>query len=233
MSDLLPLRPKKTSTNPFKTLLQFIVVGLFLQGPAYAAEYNLGELARANKLELVNRSLEHKKEAPAEAIFLTGAEGDGLAWITGAEFSEGTIEVELKGKDEQGRSFVGIAFHGQNDRAFDVVYVRPFNFQSTDPDRRSHSIQYVCLPEYDWKKLRDTRPGKYESAILPSPDPGSWLKLKIVINGKNLAAFVNGADRPALKIELLNNVLRGKVGLWVGNGSEGGFQNLNVIPASK
>src|SRR5579863_2603956 len=109
-SDLIPVRAKRTSTNPLKTLLKFLAVGLFLQGLAYAAEYNLGELARANKLELFNRSLEHKKEAPAEAIFLAAAEGDGLAWITGEEFSEGTIQVELKGKDEQGRSFVGIAF---------------------------------------------------------------------------------------------------------------------------
>ena len=143
------------------------------------------------------------------------------------------MELELKGKDEPGRSFVGIAFHGQNDHAFDVVYVRPFNFQSTDPDRRSHSIQYVSLPEYDWKKLRDTRPGKYESALAPTPDPSSWVKLKVVITGKNLAAFVNGSDIPALKIELLNNTMEGKVGVWVGNGSEGGFRNLKVIAASK
>ncbi len=233
MNDLIPLRPKRTPANPLKTLLGFIVVGLFLQGLAYAADYNLGALAKANKLELFNRSLEHKKEASAEAIFLTAAEGDGLAWIAGGEFSEGTIELEVKGKDEQGRSFVGIAFHGQNDRAFDVLYVRPFNFQSAEPDRRSHSIQYVSLPEYDWKKLRDTRPGRYESAITPPPGPNSWVKLKIVITGKNLAAFVNGADRPALKVELLNKRLQGKVGLWVGNGSAGGFRNLKVIPASK
>ena len=89
------------------------------------------------------------------------------------------------------------------------------------------------MHEYDWSKLRNTHPGKYEFAITPAPDPESWVKLKLVIKGKNVAAFVNGSDAPALTVELLNNRLKGKVGLWVGNGSDGWFRNLRVIPASK
>jgi hypothetical protein len=44
---------------------------------------------------------------------------------------------------------------------------------------------------------------------------------------------VNGSEVPALTVELLNDRLKGKVGLWVGNGSDGWFRNLRIISASK
>ena len=190
-------------------------------------------MAKSSKIELFNRSLKEAKADLPETIFLDAAEGDGLAWIRGLEFSEGTIEVEIKGKNEQGRSFVGIAFHGQDNRSFDAVYLRPFNFQSAEQERRSHSIQYISIPDYDWKKLRDDHPGKYEFAITPPPDPNSWVKLKLMVTGKNVNAFVNGSDKPSLTVQLLSSRLKGKVGLWVGNGSDGGFRNLKIIPALK
>jgi len=209
------------------------VVAVLLATLASAADYNLGELAKGNKIELFNRDLQQPKADLPEAIFLTAAPEDGVAWVRGVEFSEGTIEVEIKGKNEQGRSFVGIAFHGQDNRAFDAVYLRPFNFQSSEQERRSHSIQYISMPEYDWKKLRDSHPGKYEFAITPSPDPDSWVKLKLVLKGKTVAAFVDGSDKPALKVELLSDRPTGKVGLWVGNGSEGVFRNVKIVAETK
>ena len=59
------------------------------------------------------------------------------------------------------------------------------------------------------------------------------MKLKLVIEGKRVSAFVNGADKPALTVEVLSDRLKGKVGLWVGNGSDGWFRNLKVAPAMK
>lgn len=208
-------------------------VALLIPTIAPAAEYNLGELAKANKIELFNRTFDQTKADSPQTVFLNVATEDGLAWIGGVEFSEGTIELEIKGKNQQGQSFVGIAFHGQDNRVFDAVYLRPFNFQTPEQERRSHSIQYISMPGHDWRELRNSHPGKYEFAITPTPDPDSWVKLKLVITGKNVAAFVNGSNVPALKVELLNERLKGKVGLWVGNGSDGWFRNLKVIPASK
>jgi hypothetical protein len=200
---------------------------------ASAADYNLGELARANKIDVFNRRLDPMKTDSPEAVFLDAAPDDGLAWITGVEFSEGTIELEIRGKDEPGRSFVGIALHGKDKRVFDAVYLRPFNFQAAEQERRSHAIQYISMPEHDWSNLRSNHPGKYEFAITPAPAPDSWVKLKLAIRGKNVAAFVNGSDMPALKVELLNDRLKGKVGLWIGNGSDGWFRNLKVNPQAK
>ena len=122
---------------------------------ASAADHDLGGLAKANKIEVFNRTLDQTEAGSPQAVFLNDASDDGLAWIAGVELSEGTIELEIKGKNQQGRSFVGIAFH------------------------------------------------------------------------------VNGSDVPALTVELLNERLKGKVGLWVGNGSDGWFRNLKVIPAGK
>ena len=54
-----------------------------------------------------------------------------------------------------------------------------------------------------------------------------------MVKGKNVAAFVNGSDVRALTVELLNNRLKGKLGLWAGNGSDGCFRNVKVIPETK
>jgi len=84
-----------------------------------------------------------------------------------------------------------------------------------------------------WAKLRKDHPGKYESSIAPAPAPEDWVKLKLVLEGKQLRVHVNGLKKPTLEVELLNSRLGGKVGLWVGNNSEGGFQNLRVAPRRK
>src|SRR6266508_4098814 len=147
-----------------KTTSLLFAAAVLMPTLASAADYNLGELAKANKIEVFNRKLDQTKSGSSEAVFLNAAPNDGLAWITGVELSEGTIELEIKGKNEQGRSFVGIAFHGQDNQAFDAVYLRPFNFKAAEQERRSHAIQYISMPEYDWSKLRKNDPGKYESA---------------------------------------------------------------------
>ena len=200
---------------------------------AFAADYNLGKLAGSGKIEAFNRTLDQMKAGTPEAMYLNSADNYGLAWVTEIDFAGGTIELELKGKDQPGQSFVGVAFCGQDNKTFDAVYLRPFNFQAAEAEHRSHSIQYVSLPGYDWSDLRKKYPGKYESALAPAPTPESWVKLKLVLEGKKMSAFVNEADRPALSVELLNDRHTGRLGLWVGNGSDGWFRNLKVTPAAK
>src|SRR5437762_12241535 len=105
-----------------------------------AADYNLTELAKANKIEVFNRAIDQTKADSPQAVFLNAAPDDGLAWIAGVEFSEGTIELETKGKNQQGRSFVGIAFHGQDNRVSDAVHLRPCNVKAAAQERGSYSI---------------------------------------------------------------------------------------------
>jgi len=206
---------------------------VLLSALAFAADYNLGDLAKAHKVEVFNRTLDQTKAGALNIVYLSPADDYGLAWLTGVAFSVGTIEVELKGRNKPGQSFVGVAFDGQDNKTFDAVYLRPFNFQAAEADHRSHSIQYISLPDHDWNELREKYPGKYESALTPTPAPESWVKLKLTIEGRRVSAFLNGADKPALSVELLNTRLRGKLGLWVGNNSDGWFRNLKITPAAK
>ncbi len=38
----------------------------------------------------------------------------------------------MRGKNVFQKSFIGIAFHGQDDKTYDAVYCRPFNFIAKD-----------------------------------------------------------------------------------------------------
>ena len=160
-------------------------------------------------------------------IHLNGQDNDGLLWINGADFKNGTIELDIKGKNVQGQSFVGIAFHGVDNKTFDGVYFRPFNFKS--PDRNSHSVQYISMPDYDWSVLRDAHPGKYEHAINPVPNPDDWFHAKIVVNYPGIKVYINNADEQTLEAEQISARKDGKIGIWVGNGSEGWFKNFTII----
>src|SRR4051812_2448149 len=64
----------------------------------------------------------------------------GLYWLTGAGFSEGIIEVDLRGKNILLKSFLGIAFHGVDSSSYDVVYFRPFNFRNQDTVRHNWGV---------------------------------------------------------------------------------------------
>jgi hypothetical protein len=210
-----------------------LATAALLPALAFAADYNLGKLAGSNQIEVFNRTLDQTKADAPDVLYLNSAGDYGAAWIIGVDFLTGVIELELKGRNNPGQSFVGIAFHGQDNKTFDAVYLRPFNFQAADADHRSHSIQYVSLPEHDWSDLRRDHPGKYESPLSPSPSPDSWVKLKLIIEDKRVSAFVEAADKPALSVEMLNGRRQGKLGLWVGNGSDGWFRNLKIAPVAK
>ncbi|NLR61599.1 DUF1080 domain-containing protein [Chitinophaga polysaccharea] len=174
----------------------------------------------AQQLRLVNRSL-----IKDSVIHLNKADGPGVAWISNQEFSNGTIEFDVKGKNVLQQSFVGLAFHGQNDSTYDAVYFRPFNFQVPEPGRRAHSVQYISLPKYDWFTLRDQYPGKYENEIDTATDPNNWFHVKLVIEFPEVTAYVNG--KKCLSVTQICTLKTGMVGYWVGNGSSGEWRNIS------
>lgn len=179
--------------------------------------------------EVVNRVLTFEKE---ETVHLSAAKDDGIAWLVGQTFTQGRITVEVRGLDVMQRSFVGVAFHGRSRNSFDTVYTRPFNFNAADPEKQSHSLQYMSLPDNDWEVLRKKSPGKYEAVITAPPAAEAWVRLTLEIESQRLRVFVNDASEPTLTVDLLNDRLNGRVGLWVGNNSEGWFRNLTIRPMS-
>jgi hypothetical protein len=171
-----------------------------------------------------NRSVSTLKEKPG--VHLSAADGSGTAWVKDITLTNGIIEVDMKGKNVKQGSFIGIAFHGISKDDCEAVYFRPFNFVATDSLARMHMVQYVQDTLYGWERLRDEHPGVYENKVVTPPDPNEWFHVKIVVNGTAITAYVN--NTPCLSVVSLNKRNTGKVGLWVGNGSDGDFANLKI-----
>ncbi|MEO6684557.1 MAG: hypothetical protein ABIN24_01275 [Dyadobacter sp.] len=192
-------------------------------------EPNLPALLKANKINVVNRSAtEIVSGSKKNVLHLDGKPDAGIAWIDDIRFSDGIIEFDVKGKNVLQQSFVGIAFHGSNDSTYDAVYFRPFNFKSTETERRNHSVQYISLPKFDWPVLRKEHSNQYEKPIDPSPEPEEWLHAKIVVDGPDIKVFVNNNAQPSLIVKKLGNSTKGKLGFWVGNESDGDFSGLKI-----
>jgi hypothetical protein len=153
----------------------------------------------------------------------------GLALIEGLEFTEGVIDIDLKGKGRIQRSFLGIAFAVEDGKTFEAVYFRPFNFLN-DGVFRKRAVQYVAWPEHTWEKLRAQTPGVYESAVNPIPDPEGWFHARIEVTKKRVKVFVNDGKEPCLVVDRLASRDKAKVGLWV-DSQEGRFANLKILSA--
>jgi len=178
-----------------------------------------------------NREVSPLADGTRKGLRLDQREGDGLAWWPDTVLAEGTIEFDVRGKDLPQQSFVGVAFHGADEKTYDAVYFRPFNFKAEDPARRVRAVQYVAHPTYTWNKLRAERPGEFERAVSPVPDPNGWFHVRIVLAGARVRVFVDDATQPSLEVTQLSDRKRGWVGFWVGNGSAGDFANLKVTPS--
>jgi hypothetical protein len=193
-------------------------------------KYDLYTLSQGNKLQVFNRKVTTFTEKDKKGIMFSRNVNDGFAWLTGVTFSNGIIELDIRGKDEFQRSFVGIAFHGVDDSTFDAIYFRPFNFQTNDPVRKIHAVQYVAEPEYPWQFLRDKFNGQCEKAVNPAPRGNEWFHVKIIVKYPQIMVFVNASPEACLIVDKLNKRTTGKIGIWVGNNSDGDFANLQITP---
>jgi pimeloyl-ACP methyl ester carboxylesterase len=189
------------------------------------------DLQDVTKWTVINRTIEAITENGKQGIRFNEAGNDGALILKGIEFSNGTIEFDVKGKNVLQQSFVGIAFHAVDEKTYDAVYFRPFNFKNDDIARRSRAVQYISMPGYPWEKLREAFPGKYENKVNPVPDPDDWFHVKVVVDGKKISAYLNDASQPCLQVEKLTENSKGGLALWVGNNSGGSFANLSITPS--
>ncbi len=162
------------------------------------------------------------------SVELDVREGDGIAVFENIEFENGTIELDIKGKNIPGKSFVGVAFHIQDNETFNAVYFRPFNFKNPDKVRSGHSVQYISHPEFSWRKLRTDFPEQFENPVKPIPEPDDWFHAKVIVNWPTVKVYVENNKMPSLNVKMKSEFKKGKVGFWVGNGSDGEFKNLVV-----
>jgi glyoxylase-like metal-dependent hydrolase (beta-lactamase superfamily II) len=209
------------------------VLSLLLAAPGFAqipppVAPDLLRLASGQGAQVYNRNLTARPEDGRPVARLDAAPGDGGALLDGVLLGEGVIEVDLRGKDVAQQSFLGIAFHWVDWSTFDAVYFRPFNFRAATPEQRSRSVQYISHPANTWQKLRAERPGQFEKAIEPPPDPNGWFHARIVLAGGKVEVYVNNAAAPSLVVEDLGEARNGGVALWAGNGSDGAFASLTI-----
>ena len=210
-----------------------IAVSLMLAAVGLCTASRAGGQAKTlepKSLDVFNRSASRLTDGTRTGVRLSEAAGNGVAYLRGVELGNGTIELDIRGKDVQGQSFVGVAFHGVDDTTYDAVYLRPFNFKTDEPARRTHAVQYVSHPTYTWQKLRAEHPGEYEQAVAPAPDPNGWFHVRVVVASPKVSVFVADAKEPSLVVSQLSDRHKGRVGLWVGNGSDGDFANLKIVP---
>jgi predicted methyltransferase len=164
-----------------------------------------------------------------------GGDGPGsnvaLALVEGLSFTEGAVDVDVKGGGADRPSFVGVAFGVDDLTSYEAVYFRPFRFGAADPEQALHAVQYVAWPDHTWRRLRDASPKVYEGPIHPVPDPAGWFHARIEVESRQVRVFVDRSPEPCLVVRRLRTPERGGVGLWV-DGFEGSFANLKIVPAA-
>jgi hypothetical protein len=176
---------------------------------------DLVELLAKGRLRPVNREVANLR-GDRRGIDVSENAGPGVVWIEGSDFAEGTIELEVRGRDVVQRSFVGVAFHRRDDTTYDAVYVRPFNFRIADPARRQNAVQYIASPNYDWPRLRQEFPSEFENPVDPSVAPIDWLPLRVVVKASTIEVYVGSVTSPTLQVRKLGQHDRGMIGLCCG-----------------
>jgi len=216
-----------------KTFLSAVIVALLLESTnafsqQHTVSYDLPYLLSAHQLSISNREATVLPDHEKNGIMLSAKADDGVALINDVTFTNGIIELDIRGKDVHQQSFIGVAFHAVDAKTLDAVYFRPFNFLSTDSVRHIHMVQYISHPQYPWFVLRDKFNAQYEKEITSPPDPNQWFHIRVEIKYPQVTVFINDRKTPCLSIKQLSDRKSGKLGLWVGDTSDGAFANLKV-----
>jgi hypothetical protein len=231
---ILPTSSSAIKNNYAMQIMRWILKMLLMSGfllaangtmAQHATHYDLVQLLRQNKL--ISSSLQQthvSTNTTKKAI-----SSKGLVWLKGVSFGQGSIDIDLRGKNVFLQSFLGLAFHGVDSLNYDVLYFRPFNFKHADTARRKWSVQYMSLPDYDYARLRKEHPLVYENAVNPVPDPDDWFHARIVIKKGWLSVYVNHSPIASLEVKLLNDREGGNFGLWDDGDMSGDFADLTLV----
>lgn len=234
------MNPHNMKTKPILALILLSALAPNLR----AAETIAPDLQGATTGKGWTLAKESGAKVPSTAKWVANAKGkpaltlNGITWLDGVTFADGILEVDILGASKPpGSNFLGLAFRGVDDTTYDCVYFRPFNFRAPNRENSDHAVQYVSHPQWPWARLRKEKTGQYEKPIVPAPDGDEWFHAKIVVAGKKVRVFVNGASGPSLEVETLNDRASGKLGLWTSANAQGRmtghFANLKITPAAK
>lgn len=205
-------------------LKSYIIVSLssffFLMGCTAQKSIN----PTRDNVRIINRDVSFTDKA----LELNASEGGGMAILENISFRNGTIQLDIKGENNPGKSFVGIAFNIQNDSTYEAVYFRPFNFESPAKIRREHGIQYVFEPVYSWEKLRTENTGEFEAAFIDPPSPDGWFSISLTVENERVIVKDGDSGKLLMQAKRLSAASSDKIGFWVGNNSKGSFRDLEI-----
>jgi hypothetical protein len=164
----------------------------------------------------------------------TTVNGPLYAKLKNSDFENGTIEVKVLSRIQKNTpypdswGFIGLAFRiDSSNSAFDAMYVRPKVGRSANAIVRNQAIQYYSYPDYKMDNIGSAPGGPFEA----SADIGlnEWITLRIEVEGKKAALYINNAKEPSLVIkEMKGKTTHGSIGLWVDIGTEGYFKDLKI-----
>jgi len=141
----------------------------------------------------------------------------GDAALKGISFSDGTIEFDV---NTIGRGAPGIAFRQQDEKNFELVYLRP------DPNCPAFRACIQYAPQTHGVLLWDFFP-QYENRA-PLRENG-WNHIKMVVSGRRMRVFVNDATSPTLEVgRLEGDAMTGGLRLQ----GPGTFANMVITPGA-
>ncbi len=81
-----------------------------MTGTCLRATVDLAKIFKDKKFTIYGRTATALEDGKRKGIKLDAQPREGLLWLTGVGFKQGTIEVDLRGKDVQGRASWGSRF---------------------------------------------------------------------------------------------------------------------------
>ena len=145
---------------------------------------------------------------------------DGIAWLKGSRFQNGTIEFDVAFSNALG--FPGIAFRAVTRSDYDLFYLR--TTLSGEPDATQYTPVLHGL--YGWQIY--TGPA-YNAAVQWTFD--RWMHVKLVVSGTRAEVYVDSDTAVQVIPRLRGAQVAGEVGFVVVPGSAR-FANLVVRPDS-
>jgi hypothetical protein len=144
--------------------------------------------------EYDSSSVEFVNHRNAKAV--RGKNGNGYQiFLKDHQFTNGTIEFDV---ELSGMGFPGINFRMSPDRKnSENFYLRSFG--KVNPEARN-TIQYAAI--IDGASMWDLT-DEYQSGAAIIQD--GWNHVKLIVNGKQLRAYVNDMDKPALMVPLMES----------------------------
>jgi hypothetical protein len=171
----------------------------------------------SNRWEFDARESRVEEYLGRQSLFLKG----GLALVKDSKFLNGVIEFDIAFSPD--RTFVGAIWRVLDKNNFEEFYFRPH--QSGNPDANQYTPTFNGLAGWQLYYGEDFAvPVRYRF--------NEWMRVKIVVAGKQAEVYIMDMETPALFIpELKQEPAPGQVGLSAGNFAPAHYSNFSFTAA--